>query len=215
MECTFYEVSISEGYNEVHDLFKEILKRVLVHRNTPDKRDTLRIPTLGIKRSPSFERRKRASSYEKEPKDSPETQRKEFSETPLKLSKSIRDLNEENTSKNKFMSKSSPISQRKRSPFFVEKGKNPVDKLEEESKTNQTTNLQRVKSGNPAEEGDQTCGHESTDINNNERQKESTEKPKGPFTLNKSTNDRPTTSFGRMRFGLERTFGRKKTVYNL
>ncbi|KXJ19060.1 GTP-binding protein Rit1 isoform X1 [Exaiptasia diaphana] len=227
VECTFYEVSISEGYNEVHDLLKELLKRVLMHR-TIDKRDTLKIPTLGLRRSPSMEKRKRAQSFPdktdavmRDMRNSPETQRKDYVECQLKPSKSIRDLNEENGSKHKFMTRSSPITQRKKNPFFVEKGKGvAAEKLDEENKNNSQKmfTLQRVKSGNPAGHRDQACGIESPDANNNEDKKQATErnteKPKGPFSLNKA-HDRPTTSFGRMRFGLERTFGRKKYVYNL
>lgn len=215
VECTFYEVSISEGYNEVHDLLKELLKRVLNHRNI-DKRDTLKIPSLGLRRAPSIEKRKRTQSYPDKNDalisgSSPETQRKEYVESPLK-SKSVRDLNEENGSKHKFMSRSSPITQRKKNPFFVEKVKGVAAEKIEENKTNG-----QVKSGNPAGHRDRACGLDSTDANNNENKKattdRNTEKPKGPFSLNKAQ-DRPTT-FGRMRFGLERTFGRKKYVYNL
>lgn len=245
VECTFYEVSISEGYSEVHDLLKEILKRVLKHRNL-DKRETLRIPSLGLKRSPSFERRKvdkHSLKNDSDLKGSRERLAKDYVDCQLKPSKSLRDLAEESGTKHKSMSKSSsPTSQRKKNPFSIEKGKvvataNKLQKLDDDVKaSNQKVfTLQRTKSGNHANRQDpsrrdQACGHESNDVNNNENKKlvtdRQSDKPKGPFLLNKlhsgSTDklrrngqDRPTTSFGRMRVGLERTFGRKKTVYNL
>lgn len=256
VECTFYEVSISEGYNETHDLLKEILKRKLTHRNL-DKRETLKIPSLGLRRSPSFEKRKRAPSCDKfglkndsdtkeSSKYSPECQIKDYSEGQLKPSKSLRDLNEENGSKLKLIisRNNSPVTQRKKNPFSVEKVKgvataSKLQKLDEDNKTNNQKmfTLQRAKNGNPANRRDQAtsrrdqaCGRESNDVNNNNENKKpitdrNSEKPKGPFLLNKlhsaSTDklragvDRPTSSFGRMRVGFERTFGRKKTVYNL
>ncbi|KAK3738836.1 hypothetical protein QZH41_004377 [Actinostola sp. cb2023] len=197
LDCTFYEVSISEGYNEVHDLLKELLKRVLTYRGM-DKRETLKIPSLGMRRSPSLEKRKRTPSFERvglkgqfekndlNPtfevgcKTSPEVRRKDYVDGQLKPSKSLRDLSEENSSKLKFMSKcNSPTSQRKKSPFSVEKVKgvastNKLPKLDEENKTpNQKMfTLQRVKSGNPSGQRDLACGRESIEPNNNETKKQ-------------------------------------------
>lgn len=268
LECTFYEVSISEGYIEVQELLKELLKRVLSQKN--DRKDTLRIPSISLKRSPSLERRKWGVGMFEKPKSnserseedsstngrnpenkSPELmrRRKDSNNNIPEQLKSLRELNnsatpEETTTKYKFLSKSnSPVSQRKKNPFSIEKVKGASSanklKIEDENKTNQKPKmfaLQRARSGSGNTELGKSTGispTESSDTyaenhdNNDVIERTSNDKPKGPFLLNKlhstSTDKlrssssherlRATTSFGRMRSGFERTFGRKKAIY--
>lgn len=64
LESTFYEISISEGVKEVHDMMHDALKHYLHHGLRV--KDSLRVPAIGVRRSPSIDRKKlRASSYEK------------------------------------------------------------------------------------------------------------------------------------------------------
>ena len=63
LESTFYEISISEGVKEVQDMMHDALKHYLQHGLR--FKDSLRVPTIGVRRSPSFDRKKLRASYEK------------------------------------------------------------------------------------------------------------------------------------------------------
>lgn len=64
LKSTFHEISIREEVKEVQDMMHDAIKHYL--QNKTSTKDTLRVPNIGVGRSPSFDRRKqRSHSYDK------------------------------------------------------------------------------------------------------------------------------------------------------
>ena len=71
VDCHFCEVSIAEGYKEVQDFFLAFLRNFLRRRDKSRTEGSLRVPSI-IKRTPSFERRKKSGRQSLEEKKSGE-----------------------------------------------------------------------------------------------------------------------------------------------